>query len=110
MRHVLLNEENFVVSIVSGDKPAEHWLDYPLDAPGMSKDKIRRTPEGIYEQTSESWLPSLGYDIQRMNAYPAIGDQLGAIWKVLAPLINHPEAQELLEQIQAIKTLYPKPA
>lgn len=44
----------------------------------------------------------------RAIEYPSIGDQLGAIWKAIAPLINHPEADAILARIQAVKDSNPK--
>lgn len=50
-------------------------------------------------------------DMRRVD-YPGVGDQLDAIWKTLdklgAPL--SPEAELLLQQIMAVKDLYPKPS
>lgn len=51
------------------------------------------------------------YYAQRRDAYPAIGDQLDAIWKGVASLglTPTPEIQQVLQQIQAVKAQYPKP-
>lgn len=45
----------------------------------------------------------------RAHQYPSVGDQLGAIWKAIAPLIEHPEADAILAKIQAVKDANPKP-
>jgi hypothetical protein len=45
------------------------------------------------------------YFASRRSAYPLLGDQLDAIWK--GP--NHPDYAVMQEQIQAVKTQYPKP-
>lgn len=110
MRHALTDSNHFVVSIVGGEKPADHWVDYPHDAPGMSVFKIRHLGGNQFEQTGESWLPALGYDMARSQAYPSVGDQLGAIWKAIAPLIENPEAEAILAKIQAVKDANPKPS
>lgn len=45
------------------------------------------------------------YYAKRRDAYPAIGDQLGAIWKGT----DSPDFQAILDLIQQIKNTYPKP-
>lgn len=50
---------------------------------------------------------------RRRAEYPAIGDQLDALWKALAAMPHGtlpPEADAMLERIRAIKDEYPKPA
>lgn len=51
------------------------------------------------------------YRAKRREAYPAIGEQLDALWKALAtnPDALHPAAREMLDQVQAVKTQIPKP-
>lgn len=44
------------------------------------------------------------YYAKRRDSYPAIGDQLGAIWKG----VDSPEFQQLLADIEAVKAKYPK--
>lgn len=47
---------------------------------------------------------------RRAAEYPAIGDQLDAIWKALAALDPEtlpPEARAMLDQVQAVKKKYP---
>ncbi len=43
-------------------------------------------------------------DLQRAKAYPAIGDQLDAMWK------GGEESAAMFDAIMAIKTQFPKPA
>lgn len=50
-----------------------------------------------------------GYGQRRLMSYPSTGDQLDAIWKAIAPLIEHPEAEAVLAKIQAVKDANPKP-
>lgn len=46
----------------------------------------------------------------RREAYPDVGDQLDAMWKMLANVNpKTPEAQAMLDQVAAVKTKYPKP-
>lgn len=52
------------------------------------------------------------YGMERAAAYPNIGDQLDAIWKVLGQLDRAalpPEAVIVLDQVAAVKAQYPKP-
>lgn len=46
----------------------------------------------------------------RRMQYPSVGDQLDALWKAIAPLIEHPEAEAILAKIQAVKDANPKPS
>ncbi|WP_374556591.1 hypothetical protein [Aquitalea pelogenes] len=50
------------------------------------------------------------YDGRRAAAYPDMGDQLDAIWKVLELLpVLPPDTAAMLQQIQQVKADYPKP-
>ena len=54
--------------------------------------------------------PALPYTEQRATAYPAIGDQLDAIWKPLAqldPSQLDPETLAVLQDVQAVKEQFP---
>lgn len=47
----------------------------------------------------------------RREGYPEIGDQLDALWKLIAALPqanNIPEVKSMLQKIEAIKTRFPK--
>jgi hypothetical protein len=46
------------------------------------------------------------YYAKRRNAYPLVGEQLGAIFKG----VDSAEFQELLASIEAVKAMYPKPS
>ena len=52
------------------------------------------------------------YAERRREAYPAIGDQLDAIWRALAAIraggTLPPEALEMLARIDDVKTRFPK--
>ena len=48
-------------------------------------------------------LAATEYQRQRAAEYPAIGDQLDALWK------GGDAAAAMLAQVQAVKTKYPKP-
>ncbi|WP_434657776.1 hypothetical protein [Chromobacterium violaceum] len=50
------------------------------------------------------------YAGRRADAYPEIGEQLDAMWKILARLdVDDPELADMLQRIDAIKEKYPKP-
>lgn len=53
----------------------------------------------------------LAYQEKRANAYPCVGDQLDAIWKVIAALqqeLSLPkDVAEMLAKIQAVKEKFP---
>lgn len=50
-----------------------------------------------------SYIASKEYRENRMYAYPAIGDQLDALWK------GGQSAEDMKAQILAVKAKYPKP-
>lgn len=53
------------------------------------------------------------YKKRRRESYPPLGDQLDAIWKILATLPQKKwpaEAVAVLGQVQAVKAVIPKPA
>lgn len=53
------------------------------------------------------------YAAARRAAYPEVGDQLDAIHKLLAAMIDRqplpPDALEIVRRVQEIKAVYPKP-
>lgn len=50
------------------------------------------------------------YREKRRKAYPDIGDQLDAMWKMLSAVNpKTPEAEAMLAEVQAVKAKYPKP-
>lgn len=74
---------------------------------GVARPYQQRLVDGILTPYS----PPKPYWEQRKEAYPEIGDQLDAIWKVLAALPDEAltsEAQQLLASIQKVKTDIPK--
>ncbi len=62
-------------------------------------------PQPSMEQIAESlvFIQGLRYQQQRAEEYPAIGDQLDALWK------GGEAAAEMLAKVQAVKAKYPKP-
>jgi hypothetical protein len=51
----------------------------------------------------DAYLSSSNYNNARKYEYPAIGDQLDALWK------GGEAAAEMLAKVQAVKAKYPKP-
>lgn len=49
-----------------------------------------------------AWVAPDQYKYQRASEYPAIGDQLDALWK------GGDAAAEMLAKVQAVKSKYPK--
>lgn len=52
--------------------------------------------------------PEPSYDRYRAMAYPAIGDQLDAIWKALDTGNLTGEVKAMADRIKAVKAKYPK--
>ena len=57
----------------------------------------------IDESLVNAWVDPDTYKYNRVKEYPAIGDQLDALWK------GGDAAAEMLAKVQAVKTKYPKP-
>ena len=51
-----------------------------------------------------AWVDPEAYIVKRVAEYPAIGDQLDALWK------GGDAAAEMLAKVQAVKAKYPKGA
>jgi len=51
---------------------------------------------------------SKSYKKRRREAYPPLGDQLDAIWKMLEPAADS-EAKDIKDAIAAVKSANPKP-
>jgi hypothetical protein len=49
-----------------------------------------------------AWVDPDAYKFARVKEYPAIGDQLDALWK------GGNDAAEMLAKVQAVKAKYPK--
>ena len=91
--------------------------DQIIPADGLMVKIIESTPAaGTFsiENPLDGLMPEIERDPPsptdaRAISYPSVGDQLGAIWKAIAPLIEHPEAEAILAKIQAVKDANPKP-
>ena len=79
-------------------------------APGSGSDYVTVTCVGYRPESV--WLK--GYDVARAEAYPSVGDQLGAIGKALKAMADAgvtlpAETLAVLDQIDAVKASIPKP-
>ena len=109
MRYAKLDSDGYVLSITGGHQPDDTWVEYPDGAPPLGFHRVRLV-DGEYVVTGETIAPPPQYDKSRADEYPPVGDQLDAIWKALAPLIESGEAESMLRRIQAVKNKYPKQA
>ena len=53
------------------------------------------------------------YTLARLQAYPPIGDQLDALWKLITAnrdKLDLGQSEQLLDMVQAVKEKYPKPS
>lgn len=88
------NTNNELFWLDEGDDPAV-WL--------PQCDQItNEEAEVIRAQKAQAAFDSLTYADKRRTEYPAIGDQLDALWK------GGDAAAEMLAVIQAVKSKYPK--
>lgn len=83
----------------------------PFD-PEVSPQVHRWSPEGWREEPIED--PRLSdYSFMRRTGYPPVGDQLGAVMKLLANPTDpdaRAEFEAILDTIAAVKAAHPKPA
>jgi hypothetical protein len=85
--------EGAVVAMPDKPKAPHHTFNHK-----SKKWEDQRTPEQI----------ALAYQNDRLREYPAIADQLDAIWKWIADPINTDTA-DMVKRIQAVKSAHPKP-
>ena len=90
--------------------------DYNLSNPSVISEWLTELPQPTQEELETAWLNYLAanYAKYRKAAYPDIGDQLDALWKIIEKLVDDnvdigDEGYEMLDQIQTVKTTYPKP-
>lgn len=111
IKHYITTDKNgYVISSFSteSEKHAE-WVEIDQsEKPSFGVERLRLI-NGKIVPTGEPLVPVTVSSIRSVQ-YPTVGDQLGAIWKAIAPLIEHPEAEAILAQIQAVKDANPKPS
>jgi len=75
----------------------------------VGKYDTRPNVDGKLFLDGEFRTPGLPYSMQRAQAYPAIGDQLDALWKLIGTATDLPaETRDMLTKIQEVKNAYPK--
>ena len=86
MNHDAILALNPTVTVIRGD------VAYDKDGNEVSYDKA----------AVNAWKDPNAYIAKRQREYPAIGDQLDALWK------GGEAAAEMLAKVQAVKTKFPK--
>lgn len=97
-----LNVPGFAGVTISG---AELHVEFPEveDLPAADRARVAEALAGY------QYAPSLVTIRQeRAAAYPSLGDQLGALWKLLDPPAGT-EAAAIKAQVEAVKAQHPKP-
>ena len=109
--HARLDDEGYVTGVFSSYSTSEPGcVRIARDAPlHLGVKKLKYVGGGEFEETDETWLPQPSVAFARAAQYPPLGDQLDAIWKAIAPLIEHPEAEAMLAKIRSVKASNPKP-
>jgi hypothetical protein len=86
MNHEAILALNPQVTVIRGD------VAYDADGNEVSYDKA----------AVQAYVDAHAYIAKRQSEYPAIGDQLDALWK------GGEAAAEMLAKVQAVKTKFPK--
>lgn len=80
--------------------------DEALQAPAGYNYGLGDPPAGMMP---DARLPQHGYDVQRVRAYPGIGDQLDALWHAMDDG-RLPQIEPFYSDILAVKEQFPKPS
>ena len=86
-------------------RPGAEWVIRGDDLEWLDQTQTQPTDAEIQAEITRLQADYEAKEYQRSRAaeYPAIGDQLDALWK------GGDAAQAMLEQVQAVKAKYPKP-
>jgi hypothetical protein len=96
MRFVIIENGIAVNAAIAEQALADNWIASDTAAIGdLYQDGQFTTPDPVVDPEA--------YKEQRAREYPPIGDQLDALWK------GGDAAVAMLEQVQAVKSKYPKP-
>lgn len=86
-------------------RPGAEWVVRGTEIEWLDSKQTQPTDAEIQAEITrlEAEYEAQAYARSRAAEYPAIGDQLDALWK------GGDAAQAMLEQVQAVKAKYPKP-
>jgi hypothetical protein len=86
-------------------RPGAEWVVRGTEIEWLDSKQTQPTDAEIQAEITrlEAEYETQAYARSRAAEYPAIGDQLDALWK------GGEAAQAMLEQVQAVKAKYPKP-
>jgi hypothetical protein len=86
-------------------RPGAEWVVRGTEIEWLDSTQTQPTDAEIQAEITrlEAEYEAQAYARSRAAEYPAIGDQLDALWK------GGEAAQAMLEQVQAVKAKYPKP-
>lgn len=105
------DDEGYVIGLKHSEQlPGSKWFEVTSsDRSSLSiNERLIHAGDGVLRATGGSLIPKQTYDMERARQYPAVGDQLDAIWKAIAPLIENAEAEAILAKIRAVKDANPK--
>lgn len=95
---------------VAGDRPSEDFIEYvevvnlpPVHGP-ITVTLALVDGKCVKTLTAQTW-----YAAERQAAYPAIGDQLDALWHAMDNNLI-PQIEPFYSQVKAVKDKYPKPS
>lgn len=98
----------YVTAIANGRQhPGDGWIEYPDDGPRLGVYRIKMVA-GQPQVTSESLTPAPNYDLQRVNSYPPLGDQMDMLWHAMDSGAL-PRVEPFYGSIKAVKNAHPKP-
>ncbi len=87
------------------EQAPENWIDIG-DQPLVFNSYRKKYVDGVVIDAES--IIKVTYQTRRQNEYPAIGDQLDALWKELGPGAKTPEAKAMYQAVQEVKNKYPK--
>lgn len=111
--YIKLDENDYIIEVLLSDAQPTHGRYVQVGTvppPGLFHATKWRFDDGEFVDTGEPWHTPT-YAHLRQAEYPPIGDQLDALWKIVASLgtVMTP-ARDILAQIQEVKNKYPKQA
>lgn len=105
------DDNGYVIGLKHAERvPGSKWFEVTSsDRSSLSiNERLVHIGGGVLRAVGGSMIPEQTYDMERARQYPSVGDQLDAIWKAIAPLIENAEAEAILAKIRAVKEANPK--